>query len=347
MWYNKSGNLCVSDSRLKPARRSGTGTTRTAFLLPDLQAFLPVSYKSVHYELELYLCFLLSTLFDMLFLQELRLVPQHLIFQNLSLSHHLVNYFSFILTNAQTFAILVLYHKKKIKASIFFFAFIDCKLFLQSGGIIMENANKTDIGVIFQQRLKKLVGNSTQEEVAKKVNTSRQNVGNWLKGKSRPDIYALAEIAKGFNVSTDYLLGRTEIKRSSAELQGVHEYTGLSEKAIINIKFYQPYLFNSYKDRGIDIVNQILENNDFFELLDSLAFYMSLLAHLTKASEKMVEEGCQLMGNTDMEMAEKQGAMLYFTNKFIENLVRDYKKKYDSLFMQTKKPAPNGNSEQT
>ena len=71
---------------------------------------------------------------------------------------------------------------------------------------------------IFQERFRELVGDTaTQEEIAKKVNTSRQNVGNWLKGKSKPDIYALAEIAKGYNVSTDYLLGLKNIKIEEKE----------------------------------------------------------------------------------------------------------------------------------
>lgn len=77
-----------------------------------------------------------------------------------------------------------------------------------------KHCSKTDdIMVIFQKRFKELVGKSTQEEVAKKVNTSRQNVSNWLNGKSRPDIHTLAEISKGYHASADYLLGLTDIKK--------------------------------------------------------------------------------------------------------------------------------------
>lgn len=93
----------------------------------------------------------------------------------------------------------------------------------------MENAKKS---FSFQERFKELVGDTaTQEEIAGKVNTSRQNVGNWLNGKSKPDIYALAEISKGYGVSVDWLLGLTDVKTNDTTLSGVCEYTGLNEKA--------------------------------------------------------------------------------------------------------------------
>ena len=82
----------------------------------------------------------------------------------------------------------------------------------------------------FQDRFRELVGaDATQEEIALKVHSSRQNVGNWLGGKTKPDIYALAEIAKGYGVSTDYLLGLTDIKTINSDIQAVCKYTGLSE----------------------------------------------------------------------------------------------------------------------
>ena len=94
----------------------------------------------------------------------------------------------------------------------------------------MENAKKS---FSFQERFKELVGDTaTQEEIAGKVNTSRQNVGNWLNGKSKPDIYALAEISKGYGVSVDWLLGLTDVKTNDTTLSGVCEYTGLNEKSL-------------------------------------------------------------------------------------------------------------------
>lgn len=127
----------------------------------------------------------------------------------------------------------------------------------------MANANNYDKGAIFQERFKELVGKSTQEEVAKKVNTSRQNVGNWLNGKSRPDIYALAEISKGYNVSTDYLLGLTDIKSADTTVQGICEYIGCNEAVVNAIKHeYTKYLiFGDIDDALYQATHNVYLNN--------------------------------------------------------------------------------------
>lgn len=73
---------------------------------------------------------------------------------------------------------------------------------------------------------------ATQDDIAQKIGTSRQNVGNWLSGKTQPDIKALAAIAKAYNVSTDYLLGLTDVQSPDTDIQAICNYTGLSEKAL-------------------------------------------------------------------------------------------------------------------
>jgi transcriptional regulator with XRE-family HTH domain len=92
---------------------------------------------------------------------------------------------------------------------------------------------------IFRERFKKLVGNSTHEEVAERIGTSRQNVGNWLNGKSRPNIYELSKIAKYFNISADYLLGITEGKTPMAyldKLQKILDHYGFEAQIEILVE---------------------------------------------------------------------------------------------------------------
>lgn len=121
----------------------------------------------------------------------------------------------------------------------------------------MSNAN------VFQERFKKLVGDTaTQEEIAKKVNTSRQNVGNWLNGKSKPDIYALTEIAKGYGVSTDWLLGLTDVKSNNIKVKNICEYTGITEDNlhfIKNIAAFDNINKSGDKYSYIDTFNMLLE----------------------------------------------------------------------------------------
>ena len=53
----------------------------------------------------------------------------------------------------------------------------------------------------------------TQNKIAEVCNVTRQSVSQWQNGETRPDILALRKIAEYFNVSTDYLLGLTDVKR--------------------------------------------------------------------------------------------------------------------------------------
>lgn len=50
----------------------------------------------------------------------------------------------------------------------------------------------------------------TQEELAKKINTARSNIANYENDKNMPSIDILEKISKFFDVSIDYLLGKTD-----------------------------------------------------------------------------------------------------------------------------------------
>ena len=51
--------------------------------------------------------------------------------------------------------------------------------------------------------------NLTQEELAKKINTSRSNIANYENDKNMPSIEILDKLSKIFDCSIDYLLGKT------------------------------------------------------------------------------------------------------------------------------------------
>lgn len=46
----------------------------------------------------------------------------------------------------------------------------------------------------------------TQEQLAEKLNVSRQAVSRWESGESAPDMYNLSAICRCFGVSSDYLI---------------------------------------------------------------------------------------------------------------------------------------------
>lgn len=47
-------------------------------------------------------------------------------------------------------------------------------------------------------------------DIAKALNVSKQTISNWENGKRFPDIKTLIKLADFYNVSVDYLVGRTD-----------------------------------------------------------------------------------------------------------------------------------------
>lgn len=78
--------------------------------------------------------------------------------------------------------------------------------------------------------------NTTQETLAEHLGFARQQISSYKCGKTSPDIDTLIKIAKYFDVSIDYLLGVSKIKRRSALTRDMHERLGLSEKAITELE---------------------------------------------------------------------------------------------------------------
>lgn len=57
--------------------------------------------------------------------------------------------------------------------------------------------------------------NMTQDELAKKIDTSRSNIANYENGKNMPSVDILEKISKLFGVSTDYLLGKSNNRNNN------------------------------------------------------------------------------------------------------------------------------------
>ena len=57
-----------------------------------------------------------------------------------------------------------------------------------------------------------------QKELAKVINTSKQNISRWEKGYFEPDQEITVRLAQFFDVSTDYLLGLENEDGSKTQL---------------------------------------------------------------------------------------------------------------------------------
>lgn len=64
----------------------------------------------------------------------------------------------------------------------------------------------------FGERLKVLrtASNDKQATIAELLHTTKQTISRWEKRENEPSLDALLALADYFNVTTDYLLGRTD-----------------------------------------------------------------------------------------------------------------------------------------
>lgn len=111
---------------------------------------------------------------------------------------------------------------------------------------------------IFGNRLKDLrvSKNMTGVELGKVLSVTKVAISNWESGKRTPDHETLKKIADYFDVTTDYLLGRTDEKQPKKErFQNVNSISAhrigkiekLSEEALDQLDDYIQYLELKYK----------------------------------------------------------------------------------------------------
>lgn len=119
---------------------------------------------------------------------------------------------------------------------------------------------------IFPTRLRELMQQrgTKQKELADVINMRPQTVSLYTTGQSYPDVNTLTKIADYFNVSADYLLGRSNVRSRDTDVQAVAKYTGLSNRAIAN-------LHSGMSKEDIEIFNLLFDNGLFTGALHTLA----------------------------------------------------------------------------
>lgn len=65
---------------------------------------------------------------------------------------------------------------------------------------------------IFQERLKELriEKNASQKELAQIIGTTNSSICDWERGRTQPGLAEIIKLCEFFQISTDYLLGRTD-----------------------------------------------------------------------------------------------------------------------------------------
>ena len=130
----------------------------------------------------------------------------------------------------------------------------------------------------FATRLKALRERSklNQGQLAKKLGISRGSISFYENGDRIPDIETFDIICDFFNVSYDYLLGKSDLEENNIEVKAIKEYTHLTEYNIQTLHQYD-------KDYLIDVLNDIItpliDFDTFLIRVEEYLFYRELLFH--------------------------------------------------------------------
>lgn len=122
----------------------------------------------------------------------------------------------------------------------------------------------------FPKALRELMDetDTTQPMLAESMGVTRQTISLYCNGQSTPDIDIFAKIADYFNVSFDYLLGKSESKKR--ENVDINKKTGLSDESIKILEeiwtkkeFYYP---------SIRTIDELIKNKELIEMISEYLF---------------------------------------------------------------------------
>ena len=138
----------------------------------------------------------------------------------------------------------------------------------------------------------------TQEDLAEKLNVSRQSVTKWESGQALPDIEKVKEIAYMFSVSVDALIGDIESKS-----------TNKIKKKIDDIGWFISGLIIFWLAIIVSIHNFLLERLDNEDLTITITIILAIVAFISSISriKSYLKENEQIILNMkDDEEGKKQ-----------------------------------------
>lgn len=100
----------------------------------------------------------------------------------------------------------------------------------------------------------------SQREMAERVGVSNKVLSFYEQGRNTPDAVFIARFAEANQCSADYLLGLSDVKTQQADIRTICRQTGLSEKAVQQIKACCARRY----------LNRLLEEDNLYTLANAL-----------------------------------------------------------------------------
>ena len=178
--------------------------------------------------------------------------------------------------------------------------------------LVRKNANGNEDIVLFVKRLCMCLDEKGKNasDLVRGTKISKSSISGYIIGKQKPSIIQIKKIANFFGVSSDYLLGLSNVKSTNEDVKTVHKLTGLSDEAIIELKKqYKMAIETDYEHiypmfkREISAINYLIANEEKYNLFKSLANFIWFETNnkeLLEEQRKVVDDNTSLEYSFDM-----------------------------------------------
>lgn len=133
---------------------------------------------------------------------------------------------------------------------------------------------------MFSKRLRELRTEKqvSQSDLAKALGISNRTISMYEQKNSEPNIETLVKIANYFGVTTDYLVGLTDVKGSDIDSAYMSSFLGLSENAVFHLPYWHRAAQEgeSWQKKTLETINLLFEPS--CNLLDNITAYLNFFA---------------------------------------------------------------------
>lgn len=107
----------------------------------------------------------------------------------------------------------------------------------------------------------------TQQELADAIGITRQSLSRYELAMRTVNVDVLAALAQHFGVSSDYLLGLSDVKSTEQDVQTTCEVTGLSEEAVI---YLQETQMKKKSKQTLHALSEMISDTNLFFVLEQI-----------------------------------------------------------------------------
>lgn len=146
-----------------------------------------------------------------------------------------------------------------------------------------------------------------QKELAKFLEIPDNTISYFVKGTRTPNTAQIIEIAKFFDVSTDYILGLSNAKAADKDIQFISKVTGLSDYAIDRLAWYkESEIFKGSCISYTEIINKFIES----KTIDDICEYIDEYACSIKKEKTLLIKMVGMFNNNDYPKSPEQFEMI-------------------------------------